>query len=136
VWIPSQNRFDVTKMALKIKAQMFSLRSCSYLVLFEQVRGNLAKNGAWSASIWKNAPNMKRNAVVCFFWGNFFGVFFGQVWENLVQLQMSIFRGPVTPIKSCKRDMSWIFLTKNVIWEFSTIILYIDIQNPVNGYRY
>jgi len=28
---------------------------------------------------------------------------------------VKIFRGPVTPIKSCKCDMSWIFLTKNVI---------------------
>ena len=42
---------------------------------------------------------------------------------------VKIFRGRVTPIKSCKYDMSWIFLTKNVIWEFNTIILYIDIQN-------
>ena len=46
---------------------------------------------------------------------------------------VKIFRSPVTPIKSCKCDMPWIFLTKNVIWEFNTIILYIDIQNPVNG---
>ena len=28
---------------------------------------------------------------------------------------VKIFRGPVTPTKSCKCDMSWIFLTKNVI---------------------
>ena len=49
---------------------------------------------------------------------------------------VKVFRGPVTPIKSWRCDMAWIFLTKNVIWEFYTIILYIDIQNPVNGYRY
>ena len=49
---------------------------------------------------------------------------------------VKIFRGPVTPIKSCKCDMSWIFLTKNIIGELTTIMLYIDIQNPVNGYRY
>jgi len=47
--------------------------SCFHLVLYGQVRGNLGKfggnlgkNGAWSALIWKNVPNMKRNAVVCF----------------------------------------------------------------------
>jgi len=49
---------------------------------------------------------------------------------------VKIFRGPVTHIKSCKCDMSWIFLTKNLIREFTTIILYIHIQNPVNGNRY
>jgi len=33
------------------------------------------------------------------------------------------FRGPVTPIKSCKCDMSSIFLTKkNIMWEFNTVI--------------
>jgi len=31
---------------------------------------------------------------------------------------VKIFRGPVTPIKSCKCNMSWIFLTKNVTWKF------------------
>jgi len=57
-------------------------RSCFYLVLFGQVRGNLGKNGAWSALIWKNAPNIKRNAVV-FLEVILFGVVFGQVWGNL-----------------------------------------------------
>jgi len=56
---------------------------------FGQVRGNLSKNGAWSV-LWcflilkkcalvlfdfKNAPNMRRNAVV-FFWGHFLWSFF------------------------------------------------------------
>jgi len=49
---------------------------------------------------------------------------------------VKIFQGPVTVIKSCKFDMSWIFPTNNVIQAFITYTLYIDIQNPVNGYRY
>jgi len=87
----SQNRcmcFDFTKMAPKIKVQtlIFLWRSCFYLVLFGQVRGNLGKFGgnlgkyvAWSALIWKNAPNMKCNAVV-FFGGHFLWSIFRQVW--------------------------------------------------------
>jgi len=62
----------------------FFWRSCFYLVLFGQIRGilgkfggNLGKYGAWSALIWKNAPDMKRNAVV-FFWRSFF-----RQWGNL-----------------------------------------------------
>jgi len=86
VWIPSQNRcmcFDFTNMAPKSnKVQTFFWRSCFYLVLYGQVSRNLGKNGVWSASIWKNTPNMKRNAVV-FLEVIFFGVFFGQVWGNL-----------------------------------------------------
>jgi len=31
---------------------------------FGQVRGNLGKNGAWNALIWKNAPKMEWNAVL------------------------------------------------------------------------
>ena len=67
-------------------ANVFLWMSCFYLVLFGQVRGNLGKfgenlgkNGAWSALIWKNVPNVKRNAVI-FLEVIFFGIFFGHVW--------------------------------------------------------
>jgi len=65
----------------------FFWRSCFYLVLFGQIRGilgkfggNLGKYGAWSALIWKNAPDMKRNAVV-FFGGHFSGN--GEIWAKI-----------------------------------------------------
>ena len=83
LWKPSQKccmYFDFAKMAPKIKVQTFFLRSCFYLVLSGQIRENfgkfgwnLGKNGAWSALIWKNAPNMNE---MQFFEVIFFGVFF------------------------------------------------------------
>jgi len=33
---------------------------------------------------------------------------------------VKIFRGLVIPIKSCKCDMPWIVLTKNIIWEYNS----------------
>jgi len=96
VWKPSQNCcmcFDFSKMAPKIKVQTILWWSCFYLVLFGQARKNLGKfwwdlrkHGVWSALIWKNAPNMKWNAVVFLFFFSefiFFGVYFGQFWGNL-----------------------------------------------------
>ena len=38
---------------------------------------------------------------------------------------VKIFRGPVTPIKSCKCDMPWIVLTKNITWEYNSRLLHI-----------
>jgi len=75
----------------------FYWRSCFYLVLFGQVKGNvgkfggyLGKNGSWSALIWKHTPNTKRNSIVfvflflfIFLEVIFFRLFFGQVCGNL-----------------------------------------------------
>jgi len=49
----------------------YILRSCFSLVRFGQVRENLGKNGAWSASNWKNWNEMQS-----FFWGHFLWSFF------------------------------------------------------------
>ena len=38
---------------------------------------------------------------------------------------VKIFRGPVTAIKSCKCDMPWIVLTKNITWEYNSRLLHI-----------
>ena len=59
------------------------------LFLFSSFRaswGNLGKNGAWRGLIWKNTPNMSRNAVVflfLFFEVIFLWVFFGQICGSL-----------------------------------------------------
>jgi len=59
-----------------------------FLVLFWQFRGNLSNNGAWSALIWKNAPNIKWNAVI-FFGGNCLECFsgrFGEIWAKILRI--------------------------------------------------
>jgi len=77
----------------------FIWRSYFYTVLFVQDRLNLVKLGenlgkfgenfgkcgGWSALIGRNAPNVKRNALVfCFvFGGHFLWSIFGHVWGNL-----------------------------------------------------
>jgi len=87
MWILSQNFCmcsDFTKMTPKIKVQtsFFGGHVMFYSVLFGQVRGNLAKKGAL---IWKNAPNMKRNAVVFLFGGHFLWSIFRASLGKFVQ---------------------------------------------------
>jgi len=73
--------FEFTKMEPKIKVHLFF----GGRVLFGQVRGNLGTFGRiWAKMVLevccglKNAPYMRRNAVV-FFWRSFSLDFFGQV---------------------------------------------------------
>ena len=81
---------NLQKWPPKIKVPpFFSWRSCYYFVLFGEVRGNLGKgnfgkNGAWSALVWKNAPSMKRNAVV-FFEVIFFSGKLGEIWAKILR---------------------------------------------------
>ena len=66
----------------------YFLRSCFSLVRFRQVRGNLGKNGAWSASMWKYAPNLKWDAIVFLrsFSLEFFSGKFGEIGQNFFAL--------------------------------------------------
>ena len=75
--------FDYAKMAPEIKVETFCFfwRSCFHLVRFGQVRGNLGKNGTWSALICTKRPTW--NEMQSFFWRSFCLVFFRQVWGNL-----------------------------------------------------
>jgi len=66
-----------------MKTRHFLWRLCLFSVLFGQVRGNLGKNGAWSALISKNAPKMKGRPSSFSLEVILFEVFFGQVWGNL-----------------------------------------------------
>jgi len=81
--------FGFTKMAPEIKVQTFLfLEVMFFQFVFGQVKGNLSKfegnlsrNGAWSALIWKNAPE-KWNDIQSFFEVIFFGVFSGKFGQN------------------------------------------------------
>ena len=95
---PLHNRcmcFDFAKMAPKIKVQTFFWGESSfYLVLFGQVRGilckfggNLGKNGAWSALIWK--MHLTWNAVVYFLVVIFLECFSGKfrkIWAKVLRI--------------------------------------------------
>ena len=54
----------------------YFLRSCFSLVRFGQVRGNLGKNGVWSASNWKKCAHLHMRCNRFFFWGHFVWSFF------------------------------------------------------------
>jgi len=90
LWERLQNRcrcLDFAKLSPKMKVQtLYFGRSCFYLLLFGQDRrnlgkfgGNLGANGACSVHWFKNAPNMRRNAVVL--WRPFSGKF-REIWAK------------------------------------------------------
>ena len=115
LWKPSQNCFmcfNFTKMAPEIKVQTFFyifLEVMFFFSFFGQVMGNLNKNSAWSASIWKNAPKMKWNAVV-FLEVIFFGVFsgnFGEIWAKILRTPKNL--PALTPMSLHKQRRIFIF---------------------------
>ena len=55
-----------------------------YLLLVHLVRGNLGKNGAWSALIWKNATNAVVFPVNSISLGFFSGKF-GKIWAKILR---------------------------------------------------
>ena len=95
VWKPSQNRFlcfDFTKMAPEIKVQTFLFLDVIFpQFFFGQVRGNLGKfggnldkNGAWSALIWKKCAlnGMKCSHYLRWFSLEFFSGKFREIWAK------------------------------------------------------
>ena len=93
--------FDFTKIALctlilqkwrrNQSADVFFLEVMFFQFFFGQVKGNLGKfagnlgkNGAWSALIWKNAPKMEWNPVIFLrsFPLEFFSDKFGEIWAK------------------------------------------------------
>ena len=106
-------------------ANVFLWRSCFYLVLFGQVRGNLGKfgenlgkNGAWSALIWKNAPNVKRNAVV-FFGGHFLWSIFrarlGNLGKSFAPPRICLLLHPCFSTRNVTKLLTCAFLSKPTI---------------------
>jgi len=91
------------------------------LFLFGQAREELGKNGAWSALIWKNASNIKWNAVVFFvFGGHFLCSFFR---TKILRIPKSM---PATPMGesypltwkiyfSCALQTRFVSLYKNLV---------------------
>ena len=100
IWVKCVKAFTKSLYMVWIYKNGTQIQSADFffkVMFFVQVRENLGRfgwnlgrNGTWSALIWKNAPNMKWNAVVffIFFGSHFFGIFsgnFGAIWAKILR---------------------------------------------------